>query len=787
MKNQKWTTGIFILCICVIGIGLSLIFRKSAEELQEAQADSEPDLSAVREWEEDEWEEDALEIFTMEEYLDFVTSVNAGNTYAGRCVDLYTDLDFAGVSEEIVIGAEDTSSYRFEGIFNGHAHRIRNLALTSETEAGLFRNLDGTVCNLMIESGYFSGAYCGAITANPTGNARILNCISLAEIQGDTCDGLRGMQAGTVQNCYVPSMTVDAETLNQGLGGLGGTSGVSSWYFWEMSEGMPVLSDREADTMEILRTDLEVDEERLTFYAYYSAQEDEWCFALPDRYAEKELELEILFSGGESLCIRRRAGEERVYFERDSISYQVRFLESGQIPSVFVETHIGNSLEYLHEDKKHELNGEIRLLDEDGKWSLEREYGEISGHGNDSWNVAKKSYNLTFDSEVDLLDMGEAENYVLLAGYRDNSLLAYKVTNDLSKEVGMAFAPETRFIQLYIDGTYMGMYCLTEKIEIGRNRFDIQDLEEQTGALNSCALKEYERTEWKSDTTAERRIWFGLDAVPKDVTGGYILEYDRMDFDPVKSRFVSKRNLSLVLRSMPYASVEQVNYIADYWQDFEDALYAEDGFNEKGVHYSEYIDMESFADQWLFYELNMENSLTSSIYFYKESELTGDGLLHASYPWDMEHSLTRGSYAAYSWFATSRTEKDSYWNQFYRHEDFAALVYQEWMEKFLPAIEKALDPDTEEDPDGISSLDWYLERYEKAGKVNSSRWETCIYEEKLEKIRSIYLRRKDFLTKALSVYDSPYAYFYEEDDVFYGVLPSGEEEEITWNEKDSIK
>lgn len=72
---------------------------------------------------------------------------------------------------------------------------------------------------------------------------------------------------------------------------------------------------------------------------------------------------------------------------------------------------------------------------------------------------------------------------------------------------------------------------------------------------------------------------------------------------------------------------------------FEDALYAADGYNEKGKYYTEYMDITSFADQWLFYELNTEISMSSSIYYYKQSEVDGDGLLHACYPWDMEHAL----------------------------------------------------------------------------------------------------------------------------------------------------
>ena len=71
----------------------------------------------------------------------------------------------------------------------------------------------------------------------------------------------------------------------------------------------------------------------------------------------------------------------------------------------------------------------------------------------------KKSYNLSFTEKQDLLGMGAAKDYVLLAAYRDNSLLSYKLTYDLVNEIGMAYAPSSEFVQLYINGEYEECIC----------------------------------------------------------------------------------------------------------------------------------------------------------------------------------------------------------------------------------------------------------------------------------------------------------------------------------------
>ena len=88
-------------------------------------------------------------------------------------------------------------------------------------------------------------------------------------------------------------------------------------------------------------------------------------------------------------------------------------------------------------------------------------------------------------------------------------------------------------------------------------------------------------------------------------------------------------------------------------------------------------------------------------------------------------------------------------------------------------LEKALNPETGYDPDGISSLDWYLGYYGTDAQINESRWNGSGFAEKLEKIRRIYTVRLDFLTEALGLYDTDYIYFYKENGILYGVKCTG--------------
>ncbi len=725
-----------------------------------------------------------LEINSVEDYLTFVRSVNKGNTYKGQYVNLNADLDLAEVEEDLIIGNAKNTQYCFQGIFDGNGHHLSNVMITSDTDAGLFRNLEGTVANLQVESGDFSAPLAGAIASNTRLGSCILNCGSLATVNGQLApeqEGktlLAGESRGEIRNSFAPGQEETAKSLNQEVLGLDLTWGVDGWNLWEQKDDVPALTTEYADVVETATAEVPVSLSAVSIQGYYSAEDKSWCFAIPAGYEQTELAVTFSFTDGDVRQFTRKPGQKTYELEHEGYTYPITYLTAEHAATMMLDLDREDAVSYLGADKQNEVQGTCMILETNGKVNQTARLEKIKGHGNDSFRAPKKSYNLSFTEKQDLLGMGAAKDYVLLAAYRDNSLLSYKLTYDLVNEIGMAYAPSSEFVHLYINGEYEGVYLLTGKIQIGKTRFDLKDLKTETKELNSKSeLREYAHTTWKNEGFYAQRTWYELDQTPEDVTGGYIIELDNEDYDRTKANFVSDRNLSFMIPSMNWASQSQVYYIADFWQDFENALYAKDGYNDKGKYYTDYIDLESFADQWLFYELNEENSVNSSVYYYKNSDTCGDGKLHASWPWDMEHSLAREGGAASSWFAAASDLKpEGYWMQFYHHRDFAEAVYKEWMTKFVPALEKALNPETGYDPDGISSLDWYLDYYGPDAQINETRWNGSDFAEKLEKIRRIYTVRLDFLTEALGLYDTDYIYFYKENGILYGV--NAQEESI---------
>jgi hypothetical protein len=95
--------------------------------------------------------------------------------------------------------------------------------------------------------------------------------------------------------------------------------------------------------------------------------------------------------------------------------------------------------------------------------------GAVKFHGATSQAYAKKSFGLTLDAPAPLLGMRESAHWVLNAAYIDRSLMRHKLSYDLfsslSAKGGKRFAVASRFVELYLNGSYNGAYLLMERVD----------------------------------------------------------------------------------------------------------------------------------------------------------------------------------------------------------------------------------------------------------------------------------------------------------------------------------
>ncbi|MBO6148045.1 MAG: CotH kinase family protein [Lachnospiraceae bacterium] len=304
--------------------------------------------------------------------------------------------------------------------------------------------------------------------------------------------------------------------------------------------------------------------------------------------------------------IRSESGELRAHGK-------LHFVRAYDIPSVFIRTE-SRGMEYIDEDKSHSEEGEISVRSENGSILYEGGIKSIKGHGNSTWKKAKKPYQITLRDKADLFGMGRARKWILLANYMDHSQIRNSITYDMARSIGNEFAPESVYVELYLNGRCNGLYQLTEKVEVDEERLNITDLQKENELANSKNPPSQHSVSYNG---AGESFVMGTDQaqLPKDITGGYLIEHDygwKYEEEPV--RFSTEGGDTYVLSFPADAPIGEVEYVRGLFQELEDRI-------ESGEALDGFIDLESFAERYALEELVQDEGagITSS-YYYKDAD-----------------------------------------------------------------------------------------------------------------------------------------------------------------------
>ena len=640
-----------------------------------------------------------LEIHSAEELCDFSDSVNSGTNYQGIRVVLENDIDLGEVGFYFhPIGVYDGGNYFF-GIFDGQGHTIRNIVIDSkkgDANNGLFGVLGGTVCNLVIENGIINGNESGAICATSfSDESAIYNCaVNNTVVNAVNTDGICGTFDGRRENIIFDNQFVGIEdwgmleekqySLNLNLMKLSEKAFNTPMNRWEIMQDRLVLSGEADNTVEF---DLYLLDKKLndSIKSFYSGSDDAYYIVLSyenvgntgyieasDTYGNIQ-KYDVEFDG-------EHVTEMNVDFYGRAC--QIKILRMENTPSIFISTGVEYSEDILIRNKDNELEGTIQVFDENGAENYNHGLEAISGRGYHSWQFArKKGYGLKLLKKGNLLGLGNAENYVLLPGQRDASLLSYVMTMELDKKLDWPYASDYRLVNYYLDGEYQGLYILCEKIETGKNRVNIKE-----------------------------RV---------DNTGAYLYEM-RQDCYEGKEVFSVNSGNTYLIRTPKYPKDNEREYSVSLWNEVESGIFSSDGISYAGKHYTEYIDLPSWARLFMVFELNGEYSIHGSLYFYKESDAMGDGKLYALQPWDVEHSFIKFDHINESVFREiSPNDIGGLLRTLAEKDEMREAEWKCWNEEVRPAIVDLIASDAE---NGRSFLWETVDKYSLASKANEAKW-----------------------------------------------------------------
>lgn len=319
--------------------------------------------------------------------------------------------------------------------------------------------------------------------------------------------------------------------------------------------------------------------------------------------------------------------------------FPLMVMYSYNLASMYIETESGN-MDALIEDRDNIEQGSYILLDENGKVNCNGSLEEMHSRGNASFQMCdKKSFTLRMEQKTSVLDMGTSRKWLLLANATDETLIRNRVVMEMGRSINMAYVPDMVHVDLYINGEYQGNYQLSEKIEIDENRVAIRDLKEDMEDVNPNVIFSELRTAEEETEIFPSLRWVPIVNLPLDSTSGYLLELEMKGrYEEEPCGFISSRGQRVVPQDPQYVNREQILYLANLYQDMEDALYSPDGYNEEtGLYYSDYLDMESFAKKYLIEEIakNLDASVTSFFFYIPE----GDTKFYAGPIWDYDRTF----------------------------------------------------------------------------------------------------------------------------------------------------
>ena len=141
-----------------------------------------------------------------------------------------------------------------------------------------------------------------------------------------------------------------------------------------------------------------------------------------------------------------------------------------------LQVYLNNiSLDDINSGEKSEKYDGNEVLLYDGSDTKHFSDVEIKGRGNSTWSQPKKPYQLKFAKRVDVLGMGRGKRWVLLANHLDASHLRNDTAFYLEEMLGEKYAVRGRFVDLVLDGEDLGLYYITNRVDISKNSVDLRE------------------------------------------------------------------------------------------------------------------------------------------------------------------------------------------------------------------------------------------------------------------------------------------------------------------------
>jgi spore coat protein CotH len=254
-------------------------------------------------------------------------------------------------------------------------------------------------------------------------------------------------------------------------------------------------------------------------------------------------------------------------------SFDPALLDTG-LPIITIDTEGSKIIN----SRENYIDAKITIDDPiDSDNDLEETETQIRGRGNTTWWYPKKPCRIKFYDKQNLFGLTKAKSWVLLANHQDPTLMMNTIAFELGRRMELPCTNHAVHVELILNGVYEGSYVLTEQVQAGKGRVDIDEDE------------------------------------------GFLVELDSYyDEEP---KFTTRIYQLPIMIKSPEDLTDPAGYdfVKDAVNELEAALYNNAGPSPDPA-YRELIDIENAAKFLLINEIvgNSEAGIPKSVYMYKD-------------------------------------------------------------------------------------------------------------------------------------------------------------------------
>ena len=312
---------------------------------------------------------------------------------------------------------------------------------------------------------------------------------------------------------------------------------------------------------------------------------------------------------------------------------------------------------------------EINIQDNLSKNQLDATSAKVKTRGSSTRTAGIKygpmPYKINFEEEQNLLGMGKSKKWLLLPNFIDPSgIRQYLLFNASAAIMGDQYwTPQAKYVELYINQEYRGLYLLAESIEAEDNRVNISE----AGFIVELEMQKKEPAFYKNPNRIKGNAFSIDQTVELDKRQEYGTDIGYLTFELHQPK------------TFDDLTEEQTNQITETIRKVYSQL-------ENRVPLSEIaIDLDSFVRYFLFQEIFFNYEFgQSSVYLVNNGEITMAGP-----PWDFDRLASYWTTEGYllPTIAKDRQQNPdaayfSYENTLYRY----LLAYPEFKEKIMQAF-----------------------------------------------------------------------------------------------------